>query len=369
MALRARMLLISLVMMTSLCRAAAQAPPGQPLPPLPPPGQTPPGSPGQTFPAPMPTATPQSDAPKKPQLPPPPPANAVAANVNGQDIPELAVYRAFMHDPGSYNADNRKDLINHLVDNVLVDQYLSQLKIQVDPKEVESRFATIEGEATKAKSSLKEMLGRMYLTEDDLRKELLNALRWEKFLLQQATDKVLRDMFDKNPSMFDGTTMAARHILIPNKGAESLATIQNLRKHIDAGIAAELAKLPATADAAVREKERLAATVRVFAFYAEKYSTCPSSKKGGELGAFPRIGAMVEPFAKAAFALKPYQMSDPVATEFGYHIILCTEIRPGREVKFDGIRTFVQDVYGDRLREAVIAAYKPRSKIIVNEAK
>jgi parvulin-like peptidyl-prolyl isomerase len=78
---------------------------------------------------------------------------------------------------------------------------------------------------------------------------------------------------------------------------------------------------------------------------------------------------MVEPFAKAAFALKPYEMSAPVTTEFGYHLILCTEIRPGREVKFDDVRGFVYDVYGDRLREAVIAAYKPRSKIVINEAK
>ena len=342
MALRARMLLISLVMVTPLMRGAAQTPP---------PGATPPV------------------VPKKAQLPPPPAATAVAANVNGQDIPEMAVYRAFMHDPANYNPDNRKDLINHLVDNTLVDQYLSQLKIPVEQKDLDARFAQIEAEAAKAKSSLKEMLGKMYLTEDDLRKELVNALRWEKFLAQQATDKVLREMFDKNPAMFDGTMVAARHILTPNKGPESLGQMQALRKYIDDTVSAEVAKLPATADALARDKERNAVLLKVFAKEAETRSTCPSKAKGGELGAFPRIGSMVEPFAKAAFALKPYQMSEPVATEFGFHIILCTEIRPGREVKYDDLRTFVQEVYGERLREAVIAAYKPRSKVVIHEAK
>ena len=60
-----------------------------------------------------------------------------------------------------------------------------------------------------------------------------------------------------------------------------------------------------------------------FTDQARENSDCPSSRSGGDLGDFGR-GMMVAPFEEAAFALEVDEISGPVETEFGYHLILRT---------------------------------------------
>lgn len=57
-----------------------------------------------------------------------------------------------------------------------------------------------------------------------------------------------------------------------------------------------------------------------FSKLAMEKSQCPSGKKGGDLETFGR-GRMVREFENAAFALQKGQISQPVKTEFGWHII------------------------------------------------
>ena len=63
-----------------------------------------------------------------------------------------------------------------------------------------------------------------------------------------------------------------------------------------------------------------------FADVAKEVSLCPSRRDGGDLGFFKR-GVMVKPFEDAAFALKEIgDISEPVQTQFGWHLIQLTGI-------------------------------------------
>jgi len=119
------------------------------------------------------------------------------------------------------------------------------------------------------------------------------------YTAKEENKKRLQSMFDSRKKSLDKPEqIKARHILITLKGK----TEEDVKKQI--------------------EDLKKKVTVKNFVEMANKYGEDPSGKaKGGDLGWFPR-SQMVPEFEKVAFNMKPGQISEPVKTQFGYHIIL-----------------------------------------------
>jgi peptidyl-prolyl cis-trans isomerase C len=210
----------------------------------------------------------------------------------------------------------------------------------------------------------------MMLTEAEFRAEVTAQMKWDKFVKQQATDANLKQLFDASPTVFDGSLVRCRHVLLtpgadPAKKAQAVETLRKIKADADAQANAALAALPPTADALTKEQTRTRRLEELFAASAKAASACPSAKDGGDLNFFPRVGAMVEPFSKVAFELPRYAMSDVVETEFGLHLILVTDKKPGQPKTFEQVKEDVRGLYAFRLREAVVAQMKPKAQIAI----
>ena len=131
---------------------------------------------------------------------------------------------------------------------------------------------------------------------------------------EAAIEAYARNLYQSNSSQFEKPPEArARHILIDNTGAESLEKAKDLLKQLRNGASfEELAKAHSTDKG--------------------------SAARGGDLGFFGP-GKMVRPFEDAVNALKaPGDLSEPVESQFGYHIIRLEERREKSKASYEEVR-------------------------------
>jgi peptidyl-prolyl cis-trans isomerase C len=318
----------------------------------------------------FPTAAQPPQAPQQPSAAPAAPAGS-AALVNGEAITTVAVNRALDRVPPARRGEARPEILDYLIDNLLIDQYLRQINIAMDPKQVDARLQQIREEIKKDGQEFDKVMQKLQLTEAELRSQIMADLRWESFAGQRATEAELRDLFTKETVIFDGTMVRARHILLtppandPKAGEQAKADLLAIKQQIDRQVAEGLAKLPATADNLTRQRERQHLLDEAFAAQAREKSACPSKAQGGDVNWFPRGGSMVEPFAKAAFAVKVYEMTDVVQTPFGYHLILVTDRKEGKPTKFEDVKDEVKEVYSLRLRDEMARRLRPTARVTI----
>ena len=210
-----------------------------------------------------------------------------------------------------------KDIASRFMAETVLAESAANLKISITDAEIEARKAEIMKQiASKpgAPKTFDELLQKEGVDKEKMLASLKTGMLIEKMIKTQVLDK---DTTDYTPEA--------------NKVIENIKA-QNAKCLSDEAAKAKIAELKKEIDAAAADKK-----AEVFAKLAEKNSACPSGQKGGDLGEF-KHGQMVPEFDKAAFALKVGEISEPVKTSFGYHLIMTTDKKAAAEGKEESVK-------------------------------
>lgn len=247
---------------------------------------------------------------------------ATVATVNGQKITKADFDAKLEGSPAG------RGVLNQMIQADLIDQYAKDNHVDPTSQQIDAEVDKVK--ARYPNGQFDQIVKQQGLTEADVR----NIFR-EQLVLQQAvaknippvTDAQVKAYFDRNHAMFDKPEqIRARHILVPD-----LKTAQIVESKLKAG--------------------------GNFADLAKQYSSDPATKdKGGELGWFGH-NQMVAPFDKAAFALQVGQISQPVKSPFGYHIIQLEEKRPAVKATFANSKDQIQQMMQQQAMQAQIPAF------------
>ena len=228
--------------------------------------------------------------------------------------------------PATFERDQRNFLLENQFQNLLISstpvlpfeqQALVDLQTQtrhVDYVRVDQRVFNKEAQITD------EQIAQFYAAnEDDYLQPERVSLAYVTLSLAEiakdveVTDRQIADYFELNQRLFAVPELRrASHILLTDRGDETQAKLAELQQRLAEG--------------------------EDFAELAQTYSEDPgSARQGGDLDFF-EAGMMVDAFDRAVFDLAVGQISEPVQTEFGFHIIKLTDVKPMQLPNLDEIR-------------------------------
>lgn len=157
---------------------------------------------------------------------------------------------------------------------------------------------------------------------EEAKKGLLQRYALGKlFQTVTVSEEEIKAYYDAHKDEFKtDAKVSAKHILVDE---EELA--QKVRKEIEEG--------------------------KSFEDAAGEYSSCPSKARGGDLGAFGR-GQMVKEFEEAAFSLEKNTVSEPVKTQFGYHLIKVEDILEAGVAELEEVKEAIRSrLYQEKQKE------------------
>lgn len=275
-----------------------------------------------------------------------PPASPLVARVNQTGITEADVEFTLKtrQVPAADRARETPRIVEELIDRQLIRDFLAQRKITAPADEIDFQIQQAERVIRQQGEDPAVLLPRLGYTPDRLKSELGLPLAWQRYARQTITLPQTKAYFDTHRAELDGTRIRARQILI---------------------------KLPSNSDAAHIDeatrtlkdlKSRIANKSISFADAAREFSQAPTRELGGDLGVIGFRGTLPQPVARAAFALEKGELSDPVVSKFGVHLVETTERFPG-ELSLEDVRPRIMELLSQALWEETVQRERQSARI------
>ncbi|MCB1089027.1 MAG: peptidylprolyl isomerase, partial [Verrucomicrobiae bacterium] len=217
----------------------------------------------------------------------------------------------------------KESILKQLIDREILQQAIQKQNIQVDPAALDAEFEEYK-KMFRTDENFDRYLKSSEVTIDQIKDNIRHNLAVTALLEKDGglavTPEEIKAYYDENKARYEvKEQVRASHILF------------KVEKKDDAAADAEA---KAKADAVYKEAIKKGAD---FAELAKKHSQGPTAPRGGDLSFFTR-GRMVPAFEDVAFKLKEGEISQPVKTQFGWHIIKVTEKKEGRDRPFEEVK-------------------------------
>ena len=271
-------------------------------------------------------------------------------------------------------------VVNELIVRTLIEDEVEKRGIKVSNKDAEAALNNAIAQVG-SKTKFNEILKQYGVSLAEFKRDLVEEVKMKKLvdMLEKVTvtEADAKKYYNQNLSKFKyPDKVRASHILIAANEEEMKEAIKADSKN------AQLSdtELKAMVDKQMAEKLKKANEVLAqvqknqseFAKIAKENSEdIESAKQGGDLGFFAQQ-EMVEPFAKAAFAMKPNTISGIVKTPYGYHIIMVTDRKAAGQDSFEKVKSdimlYLENEKKVKVLENFIESLKKTAKIeYVNE--
>jgi peptidyl-prolyl cis-trans isomerase C/foldase protein PrsA len=225
----------------------------------------------------------------------------------------------------------RRGLLERMVGEMLMLQAARKLNLAVSPEEVARREMRIKSDYSG--EGFSQALEESQLTPAEYQQKTAARLTLEKLLSEHVytrvavTEEEIRQEYDRDPNAFaEPERVRAAQIVVKT----------------------------------MEEAQRILAQLRAgkrFEELAQKFSLSADAKVGGDLGYFPR-GVMPPQFDEVAFRLGVGQLSEVVATDYGFHVFKVLDRRPARKRSFGEVRDKIEAALLSKKRAQAEADFK-----------